>query len=283
MKQGTMILMNCFCSTSIEESQSSANQLAALVQQVLESNLEMSQRMANLEMRMLGYSHSSAPALEDLDINRDDESINTMRAANDTDRGSMPPGERVDTLQETSEIIGKESGNLQCSTFNFTFDQDLKDSRPYARAMKKIPLWSTTSSAVHTMSWSCLSGLSLAQVSKISVINLPISTQELWNGHRYIFADAGLACLLRTTETPVTNHLVSGVDCSLLNLEEEYEKEYMQACKAMFPVNSIHSVDGISAFDTSQQVSTTPSMVGGGTLGSNRVVLLGKTLCLDRK
>ena len=35
------------------------------------------------------------------------------------------------------------------------------------------------------MGWSCLSGLSLAEVSHIAVINLLFCPHDLWNGHRY--------------------------------------------------------------------------------------------------
>ena len=70
-------------------------------------------------------------------------------------------------------------------TFEFSIDRDLNTSRPYARAMKRHSVWSTVSSEIHTMGWSCLSGLSLAQVSQISVINLPILPQDLWNGQHY--------------------------------------------------------------------------------------------------
>ncbi|KAL2049713.1 hypothetical protein ABVK25_010054 [Lepraria finkii] len=51
--------------------------------------------------------------------------------------------------------------------------------------MKRPPRWSARSFTVCAVWWSCLSGLSLADVSVISVISLPISAGELWNGQRY--------------------------------------------------------------------------------------------------
>lgn len=51
--------------------------------------------------------------------------------------------------------------------------------------MKRPLRWSARSFTVCTVWWSCLSRLSLADVSVISVISLPISAGELWNGQRY--------------------------------------------------------------------------------------------------
>lgn len=53
------------------------------------------------------------------------------------------------------------------------------------RACKRQTDDSTTSSAVESLGWSLLSGLSLGHVSQVSVISLPVVPRELWNGHRY--------------------------------------------------------------------------------------------------
>lgn len=41
------------------------------------------------------------------------------------------------------------------------------------------------------MGWSCLSGISVADVSQISVINLLVSPLEIWNGQHYDVVDDG--------------------------------------------------------------------------------------------
>lgn len=204
-------LTSSYCSTSIGQAQSSASQLTALIQQVLESNLEMSQRMANLEMRTLGYTQSAAPILTDMDTCRDDESINTMKIANDPKERT--DGEQSETSEEPDSNAGKESTGIQMPTFSFTFDHDLNNSRPYARAMKRNSVWSTASSANHTMGWSYLSGLSLADVSEISIIGLP---QELWNGGHYILTDIAKKCDSEETLIPVMDGLAHGRDKSLV-------------------------------------------------------------------
>ena len=201
-----------YCSTSIGQAQSSASQLTALIQQVLEDNLEMSQRIANLEMRTLGYTQSAAPVLTDIDTCRDDESITTMKIRNDAKQGA---DEQSGTTEEPNSNASKESTGIQVPTIGFTFDHDLNNSRPYARAMKRNSVWSAASSAIHTMGWSYLSGLSLADVSEISIIDLPISPQELWNGDHYILMDVDKKRDCEETLVPVMDGLPHRRDKSL--------------------------------------------------------------------
>ena len=163
----------------MEEARASVDQLTILVRKVLDNNQDMSQRMARLEVRSLGRSPNIAPttyapgekpaAVEThADTNSDDASCLTM------DKAGLG-----------SEAMFSDSSDSHKQTFEFSFDNDLNKSRPYTRAMKRSLIWSPRSSAIGTIGWSCLSNLSLADVSEISVINLPMSPRELWNGERY--------------------------------------------------------------------------------------------------
>lgn len=64
----------------------------------------------------------------------------------------------------------------------FDFWEELEQSRVY-RKVSAVRA-STFSTDQCTMTWSCLSGFSLAELSNISVINLVISTEEVYNLHR---------------------------------------------------------------------------------------------------
>ena len=260
-------------STSISEAQSSAGQLKTLIQQVLDSNLEISQRIANLEMRTLGYSQDSAPTLAALDIDRDDDSINTIKAVNVTNKGSLPPEERVETFQKIDGNSGKESEDLQGSNFSFTFDQDLNNSRPYARVMKRNSVLSTASSVAHTMSWSCLSGLSLGEISGISVIGLPISTHELWNGHHYITTNKDMARPLDRIEPPTSDGLANEGNHSLSDNEEWP----LKAHKGTSFHNGVQSLSDSATFDTGRQVKRVHVRVGERRTEPKRIMLLGTT------
>lgn len=229
--------------------------------------------MANLEMRTLGYSQDLAPTSAALDIDRDNDSINTIRAVNHANKGSLPPEERVEAFPKIGGNSGKESEDLQGSSFSFTLDQDLKNSRPYARAMKRNSVWSTASSVAHTMSWSCLSGLSLAEVSGISVIGLPISTQELWNAHHYINTNNDMARPLDRTEPPTTDGLTNEGNYSLLDNEE-------WPLKPQKTISFHHGVQSLSdsmTFGTGQEVKRVLVRVGETFTEPKRIMLLGTT------
>ena len=266
-----MILITTYISTSIGEAQSSASQLNTLIQQVLDSNLEISQRMANLEMRTLGYPQSCAPTLAALDTNKDDDSVNATRAATDAVKGAMAPDECVVIVEGSGEDKSERSKNIQDPAFNFTFDQDLNNSRPYARAMKRNSVWSTVSSTVHTMSWSYLSGLSLAEVSGISVIGLPVSPQELWNGYHYILTDSNLDPVSRKTETPVV--------CDQADVEghgiSRDEERPLETLKRTISYDTIRSKGGHPAFDNTRQTKKVPVTVDRRVLELKKIILLG--------
>jgi hypothetical protein len=61
----------------------------------------------------------------------------------------------------------------------FTFEADLESSRVYRMARKNNCAHSLVSSAVRTQTWSIFSGLSLADISTISVIALPHYPSEV--------------------------------------------------------------------------------------------------------
>ena len=124
------------------------------------------QRLPSTASTITGRDATLSPSLAESNIVDDTESIETLR------------GPILDAQNAQS------SDHRQI--FEYSFDQDLNTSRPYTRAMQKHTVWSTTSSKIHTMGWSCLSGLSLAEVSHISITNLPFCPQELWNGHHYL-------------------------------------------------------------------------------------------------
>ena len=156
-------LMGGHCSASMEEARASSKELHNMVQRVLESNEDISRRLNALEMPCNG-SHSfigtsNGDAEETID-----------------DRETIRPD--VDSSTDFQ-------ATFQIPDFSFTFDQDLQTSRVYTRAAHQQSNFSVRSAAVQSLSWSMISGISLSAVSNISVISLPISANELWNGQHY--------------------------------------------------------------------------------------------------
>lgn len=132
--------------------------------------------MANMEMRPVRYTPSTAPTI----LNPDE---NELPIVGNTHLSNNAKSDRT-VLQNQGDNRDGSSDDTK-ALFGFSFDVDLRTSRPYMRAMKRQSLFSPRSSAIGTVGWSCLSGFSLANVSELSVVNLPISAKELWNGQRY--------------------------------------------------------------------------------------------------
>ena len=103
------------------------------------------------------------------------------------------------TTEENQKKTSTEDGRgndatgrwAQISKFDFIFDKDLYASRVYKRAMLKPFAQSAASSTICTVGWSFLSGLSLGEISNVSVIALPILPNELWNCEHYNVSEVG--------------------------------------------------------------------------------------------
>lgn len=133
-------------------------------------------------------------------VSNDKESILTVRRTGGTDRGDISDDSsssqkqgHVGDSNEAHPCIQTqkdEASNVSSPTTWFTFEKDLRASRPYIRALKRYSVHTATSSVAPSMGWSFFSGLSLAEVSCLSAIGLPIAPQDLWNGTRYRVANS---------------------------------------------------------------------------------------------
>ena len=72
-------------------------------------------------------------------------------------------------------------------TSGFSFESDLETSRPYRRARRDTMDFSFRSSIAQSNALSLISGLSLSDVSNMSVIALPIYADDIRNAHHYEF------------------------------------------------------------------------------------------------
>ena len=71
------------------------------------------------------------------------------------------------------------------SIFGFSFEKDLQATRVYGRVAHSHSYLSLPSSAGQSRGWSFLSDLSLSKVSNVSVVSLPVSAAELYDGDQY--------------------------------------------------------------------------------------------------
>ena len=139
--------------------------LTGLVRQVLETNQELCLRIGNLELLSSNQTIRSVASLNENDREDDAVTIRPKRFASDPRSEASDKG-LIDAM-------------------SFTFEQDLRQSRVYNRVWRRKSLASLSSSAAPSFGWSCLSEMSLANVSNISVISLPIAADELSNGGHY--------------------------------------------------------------------------------------------------
>ena len=267
------ILTEIYTSTSIGEAQSSASQLKVLIDQVLESNSEISRRLAHLEMQTLGHSRSTVQPLAAQTIHRDGHAMVVTKAAIEGDKVSFSSSEHIRTCEENIGKSSAETEDLEGPNFRFTFDQDLNNSRVYARALKRGSVWSAVSSAVHTTSWSCLSGLSLADFSELSVLGLPIYAQELSNGHRFELTDLELVQALEKSDI---YNMDDHVDVRHHGFSEN-DKRALKARRAISLHKRLRSMGGRSVLDMDRQSRKPSITVGGNVLEPKRIMLVGMT------
>ena len=82
-----------------------------------------------------------------------------------------------------------ETVDVENVTSVFDFDNDLQGSRVYVRALRRKSFQSLRSNS-KSLGWSCLSELSMADVSNISIVSLPICGAELKNSEHYNLTEA---------------------------------------------------------------------------------------------
>ncbi|KAI0862365.1 Pleckstrin homology domain-containing protein [Xylaria cubensis] len=162
-------------------------ELAANVSALLESNYELSRRMVHLEDAFdLQTIRSRQSIMSVLETGRPEakgggvvvgaspaEVKETILSAA-AQQPVHPPGETTS--------LGPESVLRSV----FEFESDLETSRVYRRVQRDTMDFSFRSSIAHTHAWSTLSGFSLADISVLSVIALPLDLEDIANRNHYI-------------------------------------------------------------------------------------------------
>ncbi|KAI9772853.1 MAG: hypothetical protein M1840_008735 [Geoglossum simile] len=142
----SLILTVLTCKSSIE-AKSSVDTLCGLVTRLIESNTEMLNRIRTLESTMQ-FSGEGA-----VDGDADAIVVTSPEQLSEKYSGSYCPG----------------------------FENDLFGTRVYKRGLLRNSAVSSASFEVHSQRWSILSGLSLSDISNISVLSLPLLAGELYN------------------------------------------------------------------------------------------------------
>ena len=154
-KASLSLILNILNAESITEANDSVKDLCTLVQDCYQ---EMSSRLQALE--------------------RDDPDRFSSRTATIHDSSSiLTVTQEASNRQTTVSVTG--------DPMKFDFNEDLQRSWVYSRndAFRQSGL-SLSLDSNHVTRWSVLSSLSMADISTISVLNLPITVTEVFNPHR---------------------------------------------------------------------------------------------------
>ncbi|KAF4464666.1 hypothetical protein FALBO_8498 [Fusarium albosuccineum] len=167
----TLMLNILQCETQIEASESQ-ERLHALIESVMEENQVLKQMMNDSQDSFDARSTFSRRHL-------DDRSTIWLGGDDEEDDAAT-----IRTSNTIATIRGLRNG-FQSKVMALTFEKILEQSWVYKRNQRNECDSSFISTAARSHAWSVFSGFSLADVSVLSVIAMPLTTLDLSNGKHY--------------------------------------------------------------------------------------------------
>ncbi|KAL8732778.1 MAG: hypothetical protein Q9166_002560 [cf. Caloplaca sp. 2 TL-2023] len=171
-KTSLNLLLTTLTCARLEEAQEATESLTRHVHDVLITNQSLCRRLENADLCTESKRHSAPSAPEHKILTG--EGASTGRSRRDTWTSST-----TTAVEERPE-------------YGFSFERDLRSSRVYSRVLRTLSRKSDPdnsslfSSTGGSMGSSFLSGMSLADVSNISLISFPIPLQSMTNNARCI-------------------------------------------------------------------------------------------------
>ena len=191
-------------SASTQAAQTSILSLTSTVDQILQTSEDVSRRVASIETRFATQSRYPASTLRLAQNNNDMSTTISLAQDNwDHDTFAQSIGQKGDQKERPPEVVdvpstctpkGQYSSREQHSSssigsqgirFDPTLESELYASRVYSRNTHRHSISSLFSTENSAAGLSFLSGLSLARISNVSVVSLPIFCHELWNPQQY--------------------------------------------------------------------------------------------------
>ena len=163
-----LVLTVLTCST-VEESHLLICRLERTLFEVLQEDPDLAHRISNIDSNF--DSSNYAPS-------------NDRSTLNISENAELPTGQDGIT---TSKKSSSDSPGTPSFGLDYAVERSLASSFVYLRADGRMltSVLSSNSSAGSGCGWSFLSGISLAQVSNISVMSLPVSWHGLWRPEQY--------------------------------------------------------------------------------------------------
>ena len=194
-------MINRLSSASTQAAQTSILNLTSAVEQILQSSEDVSRRVASMETRLatpVRYADSTLRSPPNHENSSNDISLAQDQGDHDTfgqsirqtdDRKELPPeiasssppkDQNPPREQHSSSPVGP-----QVVRFDPTLESELCASRVYSRNTHRHSISSFFSTDNSATGLSVLSGVSITQISTLSVVSLPIFCHELWNPQQY--------------------------------------------------------------------------------------------------
>lgn len=195
--------MSTTSSASTEAAQSSIWNLTTAVDRILQTSEDVSRRMASLETCLAA---STRYATSRLRVPLESDNVSTIDPEANDSRGR-------DLHAQTSEEQSLLSEwTQQILQFDPSLESELYASRVYSRTTERHSISSLFSREDSVCGLSFLSGISLAQISNLSVLSLPIFCHELWNSGQY-----------RSSEDLSVSVEIDAAKAPILDIENESE------------------------------------------------------------
>ncbi|KAI0545639.1 hypothetical protein F4679DRAFT_560234 [Xylaria curta] len=163
-------------------------ELAANVGALLESNHELSRRMAHLEYALDTQTIQSRQSIMSVLATAKSEAEGGVTVSLPISAAAEQPVSVTSTSTSSASPSGDTMSLAPDSVLKsaFEFESDLNMSRVYRRAQRDTMDFSFRSSVTNKRAWSMLSSHSLAHISVLSVIALPLDLEDITNRHHYI-------------------------------------------------------------------------------------------------
>ncbi|GAB1314697.1 Rho guanyl-nucleotide exchange factor activity [Madurella fahalii] len=183
-KSSVSLILAILQSNSLLQAEQCRTELSNNVSLLLRSAQDLSRRLMNLESAF--DSQSTLTTRPDIIHEADDEGTSTAPDL------------------ATYQVSGRENNSTDSEpgpwTSGFEFEDDLKVSRPYRRAQNDTMDVSRRSSIALSHALSALTGISLSDISTLSIIALPVYSDEISNSHHYKFTSQEL----EPTDEPIS-------------------------------------------------------------------------------
>ncbi|KAL8794582.1 MAG: hypothetical protein Q9195_002917 [Heterodermia aff. obscurata] len=192
------MILSIFTCTSIDQVYAAVDGLVATVESIRASSEDVSRRLANLEAKISGLPQSVVFEFGSLQSINEEYGAPSHREHNGESDFITPCTSPISVVEDdntsfidiglgTGIMVSDEDGERDTdpSSIDTELELLLQGSRAYSQRQWRNSHMSISSCNNSKAGWSCLSRVSISQVTNLSVLSLPISMHELWNEEQY--------------------------------------------------------------------------------------------------